>query len=369
MNTLSNKPPFQGLMVLEIATVLAGPSVGLFFAELGATVIKIESPHNHDVTRSWKIAAELHTEKLSAYFAGVNYGKQFRKIDLRSAAEKTLFEDLVRNADILIVNFKPGDAEKLGCTYEHLSKINKRLIYAALTSYGLADSRPGYDALLQAACGFMHLNRMPDAAPQKIPVAMIDILAAHQLKEGILTALYNREKTGEGVYLQTSLFASGITALANQASAFLWAKSEPQPSGSEHPSIVPYGTVFYDQNHKPLCLAVGNDKQFLALCRTLKISHVGENELFKTNLERVKNRKILIPILQEAIGKEDRDILIKLLIQEKVPAEAVCTVSEALNTAAAQELMVSIGSQTLLHSVAFETVPPSWLQNTYSSPE
>lgn len=363
------KPPFEGLLVLELATVLAGPNVGLFFAELGATVIKIESPHNPDVTRTWKISHEIPAKKVSAYFAGVNYGKHFRKIDLKTEVGQNEFYKLVQKADILIVNFRPGKAEELNCTYEQLSRLNNRLIYAAITSYGLADSRPGYDALLQAACGFMHLNREFDALPQKMPVAMIDILTAHQLKEAILTALFVREKTGNGAFVQTSLFASGITALANQAAAYLWAGFAPQPSGSGHPSIVPYGTVFLDRNQKPLCLAIGNDKQFHSLCNVLNLPYLIEDERFKNNSDRVKNRKDLIPILQEAISNRFRDELLALLVKEQVPAEAVCSVSEAIDSELTQSLLVKVGENTLLHSVAFETVPATWLQDVYTPPE
>ena len=183
---------------MELASVLAGPSVGQFFAELGAEVIKIENPATGgDVTRSWKSAGE-DTDDRSAYFCSCNWGKKSVLIDLGDAGHRQKFYKLVETADIVIASYKPGDAEKLKVDYDSLSKINPRLVYGQITGYGLSDDRVGYDAVIQAESGFMDMNGYPQSDPLKLPVALIDVLAAHQLKEALLVALLNREKTGSG---------------------------------------------------------------------------------------------------------------------------------------------------------------------------
>lgn len=190
--------PFAHLRILELASVLAGPQVGQFFAELGADVLKIESPAG-DITRTWKTSAETAASSgatdapVSAYFSASNWGKQSLILDLSTAAGQTELHRLATRADIVLASYKPGDAEKLRAGYATLSAANPRLIYGHLTGYGPDTPRAGYDAVLQAEAGFMYLNAAgPGQPPQKMPVAMVDLLAAHQLKEGLLTALFQR---------------------------------------------------------------------------------------------------------------------------------------------------------------------------------
>ena len=257
--------PFAHLRVLELASVLAGPQVGQFFAELGAEVLKIESPAG-DVTRTWKTSAEtaapsaLEEAPVSAYFAASNWGKSSLVLDLTKPAGQTTLHRLAVQADIVLASYKPGDAEKLRADYATLSAENPRLLYGHLTGYGPDNARAGYDAVLQAEAGFMYLNAAsPGQPPQKMPVAMVDLLAAHQLKEGLLTALFQRERTGHGALVQVSLLDSALAALANQASTYLVTGHDPQPLGSGHPSVVPYGTVYRAADGRALVLAVGSD--------------------------------------------------------------------------------------------------------------
>ncbi|OGX85047.1 carnitine dehydratase [Hymenobacter glacialis] len=272
---MNQQLPFAGLRIIELASVLAGPQVGQFFAELGAEVLKIESPVG-DVTRTWKTSAETvgpagEVASVSAYFAASNWGKQSVILDLATADGQTSLHRLAATADIILASYKPGDAEKLQADYATLSNVNPRLIYGHITGYGPANARAGYDAVLQAEAGFMHLNAPgPNQPPQKMPVAMVDLLAAHQLKEGLLVALLQREKTGRGTLVQVSLLHSALAALANQASSFLVTGHDPQPLGSGHPSIVPYGTVYRAANGRQLVLAVGSDSQFRHLCTALE---------------------------------------------------------------------------------------------------
>ena len=190
---------FKNLKVIELANVLAGPAVGMFFAELGADVIKIENKTtNGDVTRSWKLTTENPNQKGSAYFASVNWNKKSLFLDLKDAFDKTKVLELIKDADIVIANYKKGDAEKLGMDYESLKKTNPKLIYAHISGFGEDSSRIAFDIVLQAETGFMFMNGTSESGPIKMPVALIDILAAHQLKEGVLVALIKRMQTNEG---------------------------------------------------------------------------------------------------------------------------------------------------------------------------
>jgi crotonobetainyl-CoA:carnitine CoA-transferase CaiB-like acyl-CoA transferase len=244
-------PFFKDLKVVELANVLAGPAVGLFFAELGAHVVKVENKlTDGDVTRSWKIPSENKNTSSSAYFASVNWNKTSIFVDLRDTADRQQVMELIKDADIVISNYKPGDDEKLQMGYEQLKKINPRLIYAHISGFANASSRTAYDLILQAETGFMYMNGTPESGPLKMPVALIDILAAHQLKEGILIALIKRLQTGKGSRVSASLEHAAIASLANQASNWLMTGYNHQPSGSLHPNIAPYGELFTTADSK-----------------------------------------------------------------------------------------------------------------------
>ena len=247
---------FQGLKVVELASVLAGPAVGLFFAELGAEVIKIENAATGgDVTRRWKAPTEAAEKTDSAYYQSINFGKQTLFVDLKEEEGREQVEALIRAADIVIVNYRPGAAKKLGMNYESLKSLNPKIIYAELTGFGADDSRLAFDVVLQAESGFLYLTGEPDRPPVKMPVALIDILAAHQLKEGILLALLQRSQTGQGSKVSTSLYAAALASLANQATNWLIASFAPQRLGSQHPNIAPYGDLFRTADGQELVLA------------------------------------------------------------------------------------------------------------------
>ena len=357
--------PFTNLRVLELASVLAGPQVGQFFAELGAEVLKIESPAG-DVTRTWKTAAETAAPagadaSVSAYFAASNWGKKSRVLDLTSGSGQAELHRLAATADIVLASYKPGDAEKLRADYTTLSAENPRLIYGHLTGYGPANARAGYDAVLQAEAGFMYLNAAgPGQPPQKMPVAMVDLLAAHQLKEGLLTALYQREKNGRGALVQVSLLDSALSALANQAATYLVTGHDPQPLGSGHPSIVPYGTVYRAANGRQLVLAVGSDGQFRHLCAALGQPVWAADGCYATNAARVAHRAALEELLAQRIAEVNGDDLLAELERRAVPAGAVRSVGEALAHPSAQAMRLpgAGGVGAGLRTVAFQS--PEW---------
>ena len=338
--SLDQPPPFANLFVLELASVLAGPQVGQFFAELGATVVKVENTAQGDVTRSWKTGAEAPETDISAYFASSNWGKKSVTLDLGTAIGQAAVRRLAARADVVLASYKPGDAEKLGVDYATLARENPRLLYGHLTGYGPATSRAGYDAVLQAETGFMHLNGGSGCGPLKMPVAMVDLLAAHQLKEGLLTALYQRAHTGRGALVQVSLLDSALAALANQAATWLVTGHDPQPLGSGHPSIVPYGTVYTAADGQALILAVGADKQFAHLCTVLEQPEWAIDARFQTNAARVAHRAELEALLQTRIGEVNGAELLAALERLAVPAGAVRTVAEALGHAAAEPMLL-----------------------------
>jgi crotonobetainyl-CoA:carnitine CoA-transferase CaiB-like acyl-CoA transferase len=335
----------QNLKVLELASVLAGPSVGQFFAELGAEVIKIENlTTGGDVTRSWKGSKE-QTDDRSAYFCSVNWGKRSVALDLTSVEGKSIIQKLASKSDLIIASYKPGDAEKLGVSYHQLRTRNEKLIYGQITGYGSDTDRVGYDAVIQAESGFMDLNGEANGNPTKMPVALIDVLAGHQLKEGLLLALLKKERTGAGSFVEVSLLQSAIASLTNQATNWLVGHQLPSRQGSAHPNIAPYGDSFVTKDGKRILLAIGNDRQFINLIRLLpEIIEAEAQKKFATNHQRVANRDQLNTILSNAIGQMDSEILLKSIHEQKIPAGIIQNVKEVFELKAAHELLLKSDS-------------------------
>lgn len=332
---------FKDMLVLELASVLAGPSVGQFFAELGAKVIKIENPAtNGDVTRSWKLATEDPASATSAYFCAVNWGKASLSLNLGDTGNLQQLYKLVKQANVVIASYKPGDARKLQVDYDTLKKINPKLIYGHITGYGAADDRAGYDAVIQAESGFMHLNGEEAGPPVKMPVALMDVLAAHQLKEGILVAMLERERTGQGQLVQVSLLQSAVAALVNQATNYLVAGHNPGRMGSEHPNIVPYGSVFTSKDKKLLVLAIGDDRQFSRLCVILGEPELAQDAGYNTNYKRVQHRDKVNLKLAELISNHERELLLHALHQQHVPAGAVNTLEDVFQLPQAKQMLL-----------------------------
>lgn len=328
------------MLVLELASVLAGPSVGQFFAELGATVVKLENAATGgDVTRSWKLAGEQNN--VSAYFSAANWGKLSLGLDITELQALEAVHKLAAKADVVIASYKPGDAEKLQVDYHTLALLNPGLVYGHITGYGLEDQRAGYDAVIQAESGFMYMNGSPDGPPTKMPVALMDILAAHQLKEGILTALLQRGRTGKGSFVQVSLFDAAVSALANQGTNYLVAGHSPQRMGSEHPNIVPYGSVFTCKDGLQLVLAIGDDRQFRRLCQALGDAALADMPAFAGNRARVQHRDEVNQQLKKLISQQERAELLQELHRLHVPAGAVNSVSEVFEQPQARRMLLT----------------------------
>ncbi len=333
---------FKGLKVVEFASVLAGPAVGMFFAELGAEVVKIENKTTGgDVTRNWKQAAEDPKSPISAYWCSVNWGKKQLLLDLNNPEDQSHAKALALAADIVISNFKPSSARRLGFDADSLRAENQRLIYAQLNAYAdPEDESPAFDAVLQAEAGFLYMNGEPDRPPVKMPVALIDILAAHQLKEAILLALLHLARTGEGSTVSTSLLESALASLANQASNYLMNGSIAQRMGTKHPNIAPYGDTYLCADGQILLLAVGTERQFSHLCAALKLEELLQNPDFQTNTARVKHREQLNTLIETQFRQMPLNDAMTKLRAAGVPAARIRDMKSVFELPAAQAMVL-----------------------------
>ncbi|HEY5692411.1 MAG TPA: CaiB/BaiF CoA-transferase family protein [Cyclobacteriaceae bacterium] len=337
---MQNRELFKCLKVVELASVLAGPSVGQFFAELGSEVIKVENSNTGgDVTRGWYTTHESG-EKLSAYFCSVNWGKKSIDLDLNNQVDREIVHKLVAESDIVIASYKLGDDAKLGVDYETLKSINERIIYGQISGYGSGNPKVGYDAVIQAESGFMDLNGEKGGSPLKMPVALIDVLAGHQLKEGILVALLERMQTGKGQFIEVSLIQTALSSLANQAANWLYAGNVPVRQGSLHPNIAPYGETFETQDKKLILLAIGSDAQFKKLCKLLVIEEIATQAEFANNKARVKNRTRLKAFLKTQFEKHQSDDLMSKFSLNNIPAGLILNVAEAFDMKEAKQLLM-----------------------------
>ncbi|MBC7696192.1 MAG: CoA transferase [Burkholderiales bacterium] len=344
--------PFSDINVIELAGVLAGPSAGLFFSELGARVIKIENPKTDgDVTRSWKLYTENPNDKESAYYWSINAGKEVQFLDLTVEQDLQQFYNLIKTADVVISNYKCGDDIKLKVDFNTLKSIKPDLIYASINGFGKTNSRTAYDLILQAESGFMFMNGEKNAAPLKMPVALIDILAGHQLKEAILIALLKKYKTQEGSNISVPLFDTAVASLANQATNWLVAHHLPISQGSQHPNIAPYGEIFTSKDGHQFTLAIGNNKQFKALCDILGLQLYALSN-YQDNQQRVSHRENLFIELENVIKHLNFENLFKECLKKDIPIGKIRNLKEVFQLPEAQELIntFTFGDKTI-HTV------------------
>lgn len=323
--------PLSGLRVVELARILAGPWIGQTLADLGATVIKVESPQGDD-TRSWgpPFVDRADGERSAAYFHATNRGKQSIICDFSDADDLERLKALISDADVVIENFKVGGLHKFGLDYESVALINPRVVYASVTGFGQDGPRAaqaGYDFMIQGMSGIMDLTGEPDGEPQKVGVAWIDVFTGLYGVIGIQAALAERESSGLGQHVDLALLDTGIAVLANQAMNHL-AGQTPRRMGNAHPNIVPYQVFPAADGH--LIIACGNDRQFAALCDLLGLPGVAEQSDYSTNAARVKNRAVLCPMLAQKTSQRKKGELIAALERAGIPGGPINTVAEAL---------------------------------------
>jgi crotonobetainyl-CoA:carnitine CoA-transferase CaiB-like acyl-CoA transferase len=322
-----------GLEILDFSRVLAGPFATMMLADLGANVTKVERPGVGDETRAWGPPHDEHGD--ATYFQAVNRNKHSVTLDLSAPAHVTRARELARGADVLVENFRPAVMDKLGLGYETLSAANPGLIYCSITGFGRGGGAelPGYDLLVQALGGLMSITGSPDGKPQKVGVALVDILAGLFASVGILAALRHREATGEGQRVEVDLLSALLAALVNQASGYTIAGVVPGRLGNAHPSISPY--ELYATGAGELVIAVGNDRQFAALCRVLGVPAVATDERFVTNGDRVAHREALRAQLEPALKQRPAADWAAELTTVRVPAGVVNDVRGAFELAEA----------------------------------
>lgn len=326
---MSDKSPLHGIKVLELARILAGPWCGQTLADLGADVVKVESPEGDD-TRKWGPPyIEKDGEKSAAYFHAANRGKRSVIADFGTEEGRALVLELAAQSDVLIENFKLGGLRKYGLDYESLKAVNPRLIYCSITGFGQDGPyapRAGYDFMIQGMGGIMDLTGEPDREPQKIGVAFADIFTGLYSVIAIQAALIARQKTGHGQQIDMSLFDCMTGVLANQAMNFLASGKAPKRLGNAHPNIAPYQTFAVADGH--LIVACGNDAQFGRLAAILGLPEFAEDERFKTNAARVANRLQLSTAMEARTRQWQRDELLAALEKAGVPAGPINSVAD-----------------------------------------
>ena len=375
------------IKVVDLSRVLAGPWSTQNLADLGADVIKIERPGVGDDTRSWGPPFVSHTEgdaQDAAYFFCANRNKRSLTLDFTTDKGREILIKLIAQADVLIENYKVGGLKKYGLDYESLSRINPRLIYCSITGFGqdgpYAD-RPGYDALVQAMGGLMSVTGEPDevlgGGPQKVGVAVVDILTGLYATNAILAALLHRAKSDQGQHIDIALLDVQVATLANQAGNYLLSGNVPQRMGSAHPSIVPYQPFACADGH--VMLAIGNDSQFAALCRAAGQTAIASDERFATNAMRVQHRAELLVALTPLMQQHGVEIWCELAQQEGFPCGPINTIDRVFRDpqVRAREMHIqmnspSYGALDLVASpmrlsaspVSYRRAPPSLGQDT-----
>ncbi len=321
----------EGVRVLDLSRVLAGPWATQLLADLGADVIKIERPGTGDDTRGWGPPWFTHGEdsREAAYFTCANRGKRSLAVDISDADGAALVASLADEADVLVENFKVGALARYGLDYAVLSARNPRLVYCSISGFGQDGpyaSLPGYDFIIQAMGGLMSLTGELGGPPMKAGVALTDILTGLYACNGILAALHQRSNTGRGQWVETSLLDVQVAALANQAAGYLAAGCDPQRHGNAHPSIVPYQA--FETSTRTIALAVGNDAQFGQLCILLGREDLGRDPAYATNAGRVAGRDKLIPMLEAEFRRRTADEWIDALRAAGIPAGPVNTIGD-----------------------------------------
>lgn len=333
--------PLAGIRVLDLSRILAGPLAAMTLGDLGAEVIKVERAGSGDDTRTW--GPPYAADGTATYFQTANRNKRSIALDFKNPDDLAVARQLIARADIIVENFLPGALDRLGIGHATMRELNPRVIIARITGFGAEGgaTRPGYDFVVQALSGLMHITGEQDASPQKVGVAVVDILAAKDLMIGILAALRHRDATGAGMDIDVNLLASMQQALANQSQAVVGAGAEPTRLGNMHPSICPYESLTCREGE--LAVAIGNDKQFGVFARELGVPHLADDPRYATNPERVAHRPELRALLEDALAAKSAADWQEQLLAAGLAVGRVNTISQGI------ELAQQLGIDPVLH--------------------
>ncbi|HEX2317636.1 MAG TPA: CoA transferase [Streptosporangiaceae bacterium] len=356
--------PLSGLLVADFSRVLAGPYCTMLLADLGADVIKVESPAGDD-TRRW--TPPQTADGVSTYYMAINRNKRSVALDFADPGDLAAARELARRADILVENFKPGGLVRFGLDYESVRSANPAIIYASISGFGSGGGShlPGYDLMVQAMSGLMSLTGDPTGQPYRSGISVFDVIAGLHTTIGILAALNHRASTGEGQQIQASLMASALSGMVNQTSAFAAAGVIPFRMGNAHPSLYPYEPL--PTGDGDLIITAGNDAQFRKLCDVLGAPHLADDVRFARNADRTANRDELRPLLTELLAKRTAADWFGALIAVGVPCGPINTVDQgiAFATEIGLDPVVTAGSgpaarPTIRHPLSFSETAPRY---------
>ncbi len=321
--------PLSGVRVVELARILAGPWAGQVLADLGADVIKVEAPEGDDTRRWGPPFIDREGDRSAAYFHAANRGKRSVVADFRTPEGQAFVRELVRDADILIENFKVGGLAKYGLDWDSLREVNPRLIYCSITGFGQDGPyahRAGYDYIIQGMSGLMSVTGEPDGQPQKVGVAVVDVFTGVYAATACLAALHQRATTGLGQHIDMALFDVATAIMANQAMNYLASGVAPRRMGNAHPNIVPYSV--FDCADGWIIIATGNDSQFWRLCTILGLSELSDKPEFLTNADRIAHRADLTARLTAATRTWSKADLLAACETHGVPAGPINDMAE-----------------------------------------
>ena len=346
--------PLQGLKVIELARILAGPWAGQTLADLGAEVIKVEAAQGDD-TRAWGPPfITKGDEETASYFHSCNRGKYSVTIDLRDPDDQSRLRDLIKDADILIENFKVGGLAKYGFDYDSLKQVNPRLVYCSITGFGQTGPyahRAGYDYIIQGMSGFMSITGDPDGMPQRAGVAITDIFTGVYATTAILAALRMRDTTGQGQHIDMSLFDSAVSVMANQALNYLSTGTPPVRTGNYHPNLTPYQVFECADGH--IIIATGNDAQYRRLCSVLNLDDMAEDPKYLRNSDRIAHREDMTERLTERTKTFAKDALLSACEDQGIPAGPINDMAEVF----ADPQVIARGMKVELDGVPYVRSP------------
>ncbi|GAA3815878.1 CaiB/BaiF CoA-transferase family protein [Sphaerisporangium flaviroseum] len=355
--------PLSGVLVADFSRVLAGPYATMLLADLGADVVKVESPKGDD-TRTWTPPVR---DEVSTYYLGVNRGKRSIALDLRDQADAETARELARRAHVLVENFRPGGLDKYGLDFASVRAANPGIVYASISGFGSGPGRhvPGYDLMVQAISGLMSLTGEPDGPPYRAGISVFDVMAGNHAVIGILAALRHREATGQGQHVEVNLLSSALTGLVNHSSAYVAGGVVPFRMGNAHPSVFPYEPLPTADND--LIVAAANDGQFRRLCEVLGIPEVADDPRFAANAGRTAHREELRPVLVEQLAKRGAVEWFELLVEAGVPSGPINTIDGGFAMAERMGLdpVVEVGEgdravPTTRHPIRFSETPAGY---------
>ena len=353
--------PLSGLLVADFSRVLAGPYCTMLLADLGADVIKVESPAGDD-TRNWQ--PPVTDDGISTYFLAINRNKRSVALDLRDATDRALAHVLAQRADVFVENFKPGGLAKFELDYDSVRSVNPDIVYASISGFGSAPGGrdlPGYDVVVQAMSGLMSLTGSPDGPGYRSGISVFDVITGLHTAIAILAALRHRDETGEGQHVEASLMASALSGMVNQTSAYVASGKVPFRMGNAHPSLTPYEPL--PTSDGDLVITSGNDSQFRKLCAAIGAPDLADDPRFATNPARTANRDELRPLLEQQLVVKSAKEWFEELIAAGVPCGPINTVDGGVEFAeriGLEPIIEAGGRPGIRHPVTYSATPPDY---------